>query len=53
MKLAPKSVQDEVGSVWRDMYTDIEDRYEVVPQLGAKEVVTAFEMWDKEIGAKK
>lgn len=53
LKLAPKSVQDEVGSVWRDMYTDIEDRYEVVPQLGAKEVVTAFEMWDKEIGAKK
>lgn len=53
LSLAPKSIQDEVGEVWRDMYTNVEDKYEIVTQLGAKELVTGFDLWDRQVGSKK
>ncbi|PMQ01036.1 MAG: ABC transporter substrate-binding protein [Dictyoglomus sp. NZ13-RE01] len=52
LSLAPKEIQDKIKSAMRPEYEKAIKEFPTTTQLGAKELVEAFEMWDKLVGSK-
>jgi putative spermidine/putrescine transport system substrate-binding protein len=50
---APQESQDVIAEFGRDWYDDAIDAHEVATQLDAASIVTAFDIWDREVGAGK
>jgi putative spermidine/putrescine transport system substrate-binding protein len=53
LSMAPSDSQTKVKSAMRDSYEKAIKEYPTTPQLGPKEMVEAFDMWDKLIGSGK
>jgi len=52
LSLAPKEIQDNIEAALYPEYDIVIQEFPSTTQLGAKELVEAFEMWDKLVGAK-
>jgi putative spermidine/putrescine transport system substrate-binding protein len=50
---APQESQDVIAEFGRDWYDDAIESHEVATQLDAESIVTAFDIWDREVGAGK
>lgn len=53
LDLAPEDSQAAMAEYGRDFYDDLIASTEVVVPLPAEELVTAFDIWDREIGSNK
>ncbi len=53
LDLAPQESQDVIAEFGRDWYDDAIDAHDVQTQLDAEAIVTAFDIWDREVGAGK
>lgn len=53
LTMAPQESQEKVKAAMRDEYEKAISEFPTTPQLGAKEMVEAFDMWDKLIGSGK
>ncbi|MFV0426103.1 MAG: extracellular solute-binding protein [Beutenbergiaceae bacterium] len=51
--LAPQSSQDAMAEYGRDWYDDLIANNDAVPPLSAEALVTAFDIWDREIGGNR
>jgi putative spermidine/putrescine transport system substrate-binding protein len=49
---APKDIQERIKSAMRPEYDKAIKEFPLTTQLGAKELVEAFDMWDKLVGSK-
>jgi len=53
LDMAPQESQDAIKQFGRPEYDDLIANNPLEVPLGAEQLVTAFQMWDKQIGAKK
>lgn len=53
LSMAPKDSQEKVKAAMRAEYEKAISEFPTTPQLGAKEMVEAFDLWDKLIGSGK
>lgn len=53
IELAPAESQTAIQEFGRDWYDDLIDSHEQVTPLSADALVTAFDIWDREIGSNK
>lgn len=52
LSVAPKEIQEKIKAAMRTEYEKAIKEFPSTTQLGAKELVEAFDMWDRMIGAK-
>src|SRR5436309_14378524 len=50
---APADIQTLVREHWRPEYTDMEQKYRIVAQLPAEDLIAPMARWDKELGAQR
>jgi len=53
LDMAPQESQDAIKQFGRPEYDDLIANNPLEVPLGAEQLVTAFQMWDKQIGAKE
>ena len=53
LDLAPQETQDVIAEFGRDWYDDAIESHDIVTPLDADALITAFDIWDREIGTGK